>query len=57
MKRFLVTSSENNKKLIIEAIDNPSSASLSSDEPINPSTNSMSAQLIADIDNIKNNHL
>ncbi|KAL4153519.1 hypothetical protein QTP88_001352 [Uroleucon formosanum] len=53
------TSSGNNKKLIQEAIDNPSPASHSSDESMihNPSTSSISAQLTADIDKIKNNYL
>jgi len=56
MNRFLVTSSENNKKFIQEAIDNPSSASPGINESMghNPSTSSMSAR---DIDKIKNNYL
>ncbi|KAL5238145.1 hypothetical protein ACI65C_005555 [Semiaphis heraclei] len=56
MKRFLVTSSENNKKCIKEAIDIPSPASPGLNESMvhNPSTSSNSAQ---EIDKITNNYL
>uniref|UniRef100_A0A2S2PEN5 BED-type domain-containing protein n=1 Tax=Schizaphis graminum TaxID=13262 RepID=A0A2S2PEN5_SCHGA len=56
MKRFLVTSSENNKKCIKEAIDNPSPSSPGINESMAhiPSTSSTSAQ---EIDKITNNFL
>ncbi|XP_022175179.1 uncharacterized protein LOC111037108 [Myzus persicae] len=56
MKRFLVTSSENNKKCIKEAIDIPLRASHGLNESMvhNPSTSSNSAQ---EIDKITNNYL
>ena len=56
MKRFLVTSFENNKTCIKETIDNHSTASPGINESMvhNPSTSSNSAQ---EIDKITNNYL